>query len=119
MRKILQRIDQQRCTFSGTFIRFGIKNGYCGPVETVLLQNIVDENGNAVADHLWFNLTKGFDALNMQPGDIVQFDGRVQRYTKGYCGRNWEKQIGHPVQDDYKLSRPTQIRRIRNETAKN
>jgi len=112
MRKVLKQIDEQRCTFTGTFSRFGIKNGYCGPMKTVLLQHISDEDGYEVADHLWFNLTKGFEALNMQPGDVIQFDGRVQRYTKGYCGRDWEKQIEHPIRDDYKLSRPTKIRRV-------
>ena len=64
MRKALKKIEGIRSTFTGTFVRFGTKNGYKGIEHTVLLKDIKDSNGCIVTDHLWFNLTKGFKALN-------------------------------------------------------
>ncbi|MOA55104.1 hypothetical protein D3C78_1788350 [compost metagenome] len=67
-------------------------------------------DGRLATDHLWFNLTKGFKDLRLQPGDRVQFDARAKPYTKGYKGKR--KSINKPVQDDYKLSHPTKVRRL-------
>lgn len=92
----------RRNRFSGTFVRDGLKGAYRGPGydETVLLKDIRDEYGNIVADHLWFNKTKGFEELFLIEGEIVSFDARVDDYLKGY------KKDGY----DYKLSRPTKVK---------
>jgi hypothetical protein len=110
MRKNLARIDGVRGIFTGTFVRFGEKNGYKGPEPTVLLQHICDASGHEVTDHLWFNLTKGFAALDLHGGETVEFRARVKGYIKGYKGRNWEKSLEAPLTEDYKLSHPTKIR---------
>ena len=101
-----------RATYSGTFKRFGSKNGYKGLIETVLLLDIKNSTGDIIADHLWFNKTKGFSSLNLQEGDVVQFDARVKEYIKGYFGYDFIMQLENPPLKDYKLSHPTKLKII-------
>ena len=112
MRKQLKEIGaKNRNIFYGTFERTGYKNGYKGPIQTVLLLNIKDEKNNVVCDHLWFNMTKGFEKLKLIKGDEIKFNARVQSYEKGYKGYRddvWD----HPIEKDYKLSYPTKIEKI-------
>jgi hypothetical protein len=110
MRKALAKQNGVRATFHGTFERFGTKNGWAGPERTLLLRNVCDEGGTRVCDHLWFNLTKAFEALALQPGDPVQFDARVKAYTKGYFGRR--EDVYKPAETDYKLSHPTRVAKL-------
>lgn len=110
MRNELRNIgSNERYTFSALFVRFGMKNGYVGPIETVLLSNVCDEAGNLITDHLWFNKTKGFAKLDLIKDDIVSFNARVSSYQKGYKGYNFEKRLNCPIENDYKLSYPTHI----------
>ncbi len=112
MRKELQQIGEEtRNTFTGRFERYGEKSGYMGHVkETVLLLDIRNSTGKIVADHLWFNRTKGFRQLTLKQGDIVQFDARVEEYERGYHGRR--EYVYVPVSTDYKLAYPTKIVRL-------
>ena len=106
MRDALARIDGTRGTFTGTFKRFGSKTAYKGPpLKTVLLVELKDEAGQPACDHLWFNLTKEFAALKLEPGDVVKFDARIKAYWKGYGPREEQSR-------DYKLSHPTKVRKI-------
>ena len=109
MRDKLRKIgSKERHRFTGTFIRTGWKSGYMSDgIETVLLQNIKDESEKIVADHLWFNMTQGFYCANLSAGDIVQFDARVEPYTKGYMG--YRDDVYCSIEEDYKLSRPTKV----------
>lgn len=109
MRKELAKLEEIRTVFTGTFARFSSKSGYKGPVPTVLLQNIRDSENKLMTDHLWFNLTKGFDALDLQGGERIKFHARVKEYVKGYMGRDEEKSFEAPIEIDYKLSHPTKI----------
>ena len=111
MRKTLEAREEERARFKGTFERFGAKTGWKGrPETTVLLREIHDSAGAPVCDHLWFNLTKAFAALDLQPGDTVAFDARVKEYVKGYLGRRDD--VYKPVEIDYKLSHPTKVRKV-------
>lgn len=111
MRSKMKNISQEiRDTYTGTFERFGHKNGYKGPVETVLLLDIKNSKGDIISDHLWFNKTKGLSALELQKGMVVQFNAKVKEYTKGYFGYDFMKQLDNPPQQDYKLSHPTKIK---------
>jgi hypothetical protein len=111
MRHTLKQIEDLRSTFSGTFVRFGQKNGWEGRVETtILLKDITDSHGGVVCDHLWFNLTKQFNCLGLKENDKVEFCARVKEYTKGYKGWNEERQMERPIQRDYKLSHPTKVK---------
>ena len=109
MRQELADIKDIRGIFTGTFVRFGVKNGYKGPVPTVLLKNVCDESGREVTDHLWFNLTKGFIALHLCGGETIEFRARSKEYIKGYKGRNWERAMDAPLEADYKLSHPSKV----------
>jgi len=112
MRKELKKIEEQRELFRGIFSKYGLKTNYRGPsTDTVLLVEIRDGNGAFICDHLWFNLTKGFEKLGtLRQGDIIQFEARVKKYKKGYVNRR------AGIDDskvDYKLSHPTKIGKIK------
>lgn len=112
MRTDLKNIGEtDRHTFTGRFERFGKKRAYKSPIPavTVLLLDVKDAGGNIVADHLWLNYTKGFEACDLCVGDIVQFNARVRVYEKGYKGHRYENEFFHPISIDYKLSHPTKI----------
>lgn len=111
MRKDLQSLgNQERHTFTATFVRFGMKNGYKGPEKTVLLQDVKLDD-KIVCDHLRFNFTKGFQQCNLQEGDVVQFDGRIASYEKGYKGYREDPELifSHPIETDYKIERPSKV----------
>lgn len=114
-RKQLGKIDGQRKTFRATVERFGTKPAWNSPEPdpTILLKNVLDvETDQVVTDHLWFNLTKGFAACDLHPGDTVQFDARVKGYTKGYQGRREIAQLHNPPRQSHKLSHPTNIKKV-------
>lgn len=106
MREILQNKEGERRSFTGTVGRYGGKGG---SKYTILILDVSFLDGTPATDHLWFNLTKGFKSLRLQPGEQVAFDARVKPYTKGYQGRR--KNIDLPVSLDYKLSHPSKVRR--------
>lgn len=100
-----------RFTFKGQFARYGFKrsvdrggNEHYAP--TILLKDLMvhlDNTWQPVTDHLWFNLTKGFQKLGLlNTEDMVQLDGRVSDYYKGY--------FTDAKQHDLKLSYPTKIK---------
>ena len=92
MRTELQKIgSKDRYRFEGRVIKFGIASNNFSPYknldETILLGDVylLDENGQRdelVTDHLWFKRTLQFQRIDAQPGDIVQFDARVDDYYK-------------------------------------
>ncbi len=111
MRRKLEEKEGVRDTFTGIFERFGLKSGYKGPLETVLLTNIKDKKGNPICDHLWFNKTKGFSSVEgLKEGDVLEFDARSVLYEKGYKG--YREDVYCPIEYDYKLSHPSKIHKI-------
>ena len=108
MREKLTDYTETRGTFTGEFVRKGSKNGWAGPEPTLLLQNIKDENGKLLCDHLWFNYTKGFEKLGeLKEGLLIKFNARCREYQKGYKG--YRTDVYKPIEWDYKLSHPTKI----------
>lgn len=103
-----------RFTFQGRFARYGYKravdrrgNEHYAPTLLLTDLQVKNEAGQfvAVADHLWFNLTKGFQRLGLlQENDLVQLNGRVNDYYKGY--------FTGPKQHDLKLSYPSKIKLV-------
>lgn len=115
MRNELKEIDGERGTFTGVFIRFGTKTGFKGTEETILLKDVQDKEGNLVADHLWFNRTKGFEKLDLKTGDKIQFDARVKKYARGFKGKYssiLNSGMKKEERSDYKLTHPAKITRI-------
>lgn len=108
MRRALKIIgSKERHVFFGTFARYGTKSGYKGLLKTVLLIDVENEEGKLITTHLWFNFTKGFEKLNLQPGDKVKFNGRVKPYVKGYFGRRTD--VFAPIEMDYLIEYPTKV----------
>ncbi len=110
MRTELAYRDGERATFCGTFERFGSKRGWMGDEPTLLLKDIRTPDGTPICDHLWFNRTQQFAALDLAPGDVVQFDARVKAYEKGYKERRDDVYV--PIETDYKLSHPTKVQKV-------
>jgi hypothetical protein len=106
MRKELAERLVLRSTYRGKLERYGLKPGGTGT--TVLLAQITDLDGKIICDHLWFSLGKDFAALNILPGDTVEFSARVDTYRKG------NEKRGRPESVDYKLSYPTKIHKLDN-----
>ena len=83
MRKELSKSAGQRRKFRAVFNRIGSKKNYNGYSEpTILLISIVDLSTNKkVADHVWFSLTKGFEASGLKEGKegaLVEFEARIK-----------------------------------------
>ena len=110
--KLKELGKDNRYKFSATVNRFGIKNGYKGPLETVLLVELKLDD-EIIVDHLWINKTKGFIESNADVGDTIEFSAKVNEYIKGYKGYNITKQLEHPLQLDYKLEYPTKFKVIK------
>jgi hypothetical protein len=109
MRTTLSKNEGERKTFRATFVRLGKKKSFKGYSEdTILFQNIIDIVDNQrVTDHVWFTYTKTFEDAAIRDGDIITFDARIKRYTKGYINKalNLKKQT-----TDFKLSHPTNVK---------
>lgn len=91
--------------------KFGQKPSFRGPPKTtVLLTNIKDEKGVILTDHLWLTVGKRIERCNLSPGDLVEFEGRVTEYVKGYQGSRWD--VYAPIKTDYRLANPTKIKKI-------
>ena len=53
----------------------------------------------------------GFSDADLSPGDVVEFCARVSAYEKGYKGHK-DDVLNRPIERDYRLSRPTKIKKI-------
>jgi hypothetical protein len=115
MRKELAKQNGERKKFTAIFERLGKKTGYQGYAEeTILLKNIFDVALNkVVADHVWFNFTKGFQDAMLTEGAWIEFEARVKEYSKGYVNSAYKI---NNKKTDYKLSNPTKIKIIKHET---
>ena len=118
MRENLKKIDGLRKEFTGEFVRFGSKTNFKGyPETTILIQDVKSTADKKInCDHLWFNLTKEFQKIQLQEGDIVRFQARVRKYLKGYKGHRYDDEdylSEHPIDTDYKLSHPTKVMLIK------
>jgi len=115
VRDNLKKIDGLRKEFTGVFVRFGKKTNFKGyPETTILLQDVkCKSNSKIETDHLWFNLTKEFDKIGLQEGDLVEFHARVKEYAKGYRANRYEEDCESSLSVDYKLSHPTKVKLIK------
>lgn len=112
MRKKLAEQAEERKTFRAVLSRFGKKTNYKGFSEdTLLFTQVVDvAMKQVVSDHVWFTYSKAFESLSLKPGDLVEFDARIKAYQKGYVNRS----LGfHKKTEDYKLSHPTKLKKIK------
>jgi hypothetical protein len=108
MRENLRDTEGHRAIYTATFQRFGQKTWRGYVTITLLFVNIISESGAEVCDHLWFRSTKGFEKLNLQPGDRIQFRATSRPYTKGYRGCR-DLDDAPALSTDYRLSHPAEI----------
>ena len=115
MRKNLKNIEGERLRFKATVERFGKKTSFKGfPEDTILFKNVIRLDNNELAtDHIWFTVGKTISSLNLNSGDVVEFDARVGDYVKGYV--NYREFIDERTVD-YKLNRPTRFKIIHKAT---
>jgi hypothetical protein len=108
MRTVLAKEENKRKTFRAIFSRIGKKRNFKGFSEdTILLQNVIDIDENKiVADHIWFTYSKVFELAGIREGDVITFDARIKRYSKGYV--NKALGLKHRT-TDFKLSHPTNV----------
>jgi hypothetical protein len=112
VRAELQKREGLRGRFSATFVRFGTKKAYKGPpIKTALFRDVRDEAGNQATGHVWMVVGKQLEELGLAAGDHIQFEARVASYVKGYRGRREDDDLP-AVATDYKLSHPTQFRKL-------
>ncbi|WP_290033869.1 hypothetical protein [Ligilactobacillus cholophilus] len=98
--------SDERHTFTGVFERTGFKSYKDKYSPTILLKDIKMDN-ELLADHLWINYGKNFLKLGkLEKGDLIQFDGRVSTYHKGYYLEGNVK--------DYHIERPTKVKLLSN-----
>lgn len=107
MRVDFEKNDNVRLRFKATVDKFGFKNGYKGPEPTILLIKIASLDNIIKTDHLWMNTTKQFENLNLQKGDVIEFDARIKPYQKGYVG--YREDVYKSIELDYKLSHPSKV----------
>jgi len=112
VREPLAKHAGQRIRIRATFERSSVKRGqhnYDTMEQTLLFRNICHAGtGELLTEHLWF--TAGSWSKGMLGGDIVEFEGRVTRYVKGYFGRRPE--IYAPIAEDIRIERPTKVKVI-------
>jgi len=107
MRAELKKLNNLRRVFSATVDRFGRRNVNRlnkDVVWTIVLKNITDKDGNLITDHIWLNLSKEFDKLNLREGDRIEFSARVVEYYKKNYRAKSEK--------DYKLDNLVSVKKI-------
>jgi hypothetical protein len=109
MRSELAKINGQRMRFRAKVEYFSSKRGWRGrPEPTVCLTNVqFVATGELATDHLWFTTGAWTDGL--LPGDVFEFDARVDAYEKGYRGRRAEELGMDSYSIDYHLERPTKV----------
>lgn len=115
VRQGLSERNGERFGIIATVGRFGQKNGWRGPIRTILLTDICDANtGTELTDHLWF--TAGMWASDLHEGDRIVFEARVTKYQKGYFGHREAWDAALPSWD-YRLERPTKIAKVDDQAA--
>lgn len=116
MRTELGKLGCNRYTFTATFDRYGSKENRFSdfPEITMLFLDVIEKkSGKKVADHIWLKCGKRLESLGeMIKGDRIIFDARVTQYEKGYHGRLAEENGEDWSQIDWRLSFPTNIKRI-------
>jgi hypothetical protein len=81
MREALAILNGARITVQATVVRRSTRPGWTGTKQpTILLAEVRSLDGALLADHLWLLVGRRLAALDPQPGDVVQLDGRVQSY---------------------------------------
>lgn len=109
MRLALKNRVGIRERYTATVQKFGTRPGSNGQSQlTICFEKVTDDLGESVAEHIWMVYSDPFRALQLQPGDVVSFEARVQKYRKGYAG--WRDGELRSFGVDYQLINPSAVR---------
>jgi hypothetical protein len=108
VRRKLERMLGQRHTFRATFLTFGKAITPGGRiVRYMLLQDILDNKGRFVTQHMWMPLrAHEYVAVPIRRGDMIKFSAEVNMYCKGSLKHR---------RVDYGLVRPRDVVRVEQE----
>lgn len=90
MRQELKNMCGEKHTFTGVVTRIGSRRPYNGSrknLSTMLLREVRNSKGELVSDHLWLDLVPPFVAVHPSYGAIIQFEGVVESYIRGFSSR--------------------------------
>ena len=119
MKKQSSKSPGARAAFTGTVAKHGVHVGKRGLKKSVLLSNVRGA-GNAEAETLpcgiWVNLTNELERLDLQEGDIIQFDAKLRAYPKDYalygCYEHGAYDSVDGAETEWELDRPTNVKII-------
>jgi len=83
VRTLLSEFECKYVTLTGTFVRFGeCKNSKVNNYQTILVTDVIMENGKYACNHLWIKNREGIIKEDIKFGDIVEMYGIIARYRK-------------------------------------
>ena len=107
MKKRIKKIIKERKKFSGIFEGDFIENDFFGnQIRKITFSNITDDNGLLIKDKQQFIYSNNFIKNDLKIGDLVYFNARIIKDTKGYLGS--QKNINKD-ELEINLIRPTKI----------
>ena len=80
MREMLKQLYGHKRKYKAEFVRFGTREDDKKP--SMLLKNVIDNNGNIVAGHVWLQKVPENVGTNLFEGDFIEFVAVVHRYQK-------------------------------------
>jgi hypothetical protein len=107
MKKRIKKIKKERKNFIGIFENHYIEDDFFGnKIHKIVFSNVTDSDGNLIKDRQEFIYSNDFIKNSLNIGDIVYFDARIVKDTKGYLGSR--KNINNDNLE-IRLLRPTKI----------
>lgn len=84
-----------RITVTAAFQRYGKRpHPVRGMSISLCFEDIRDMKGALLTDHLWIRGNLHWKKLDLQPGDVVQFDAVVIQYERAWIGTNRKPSYG-------------------------
>lgn len=80
----------EKVTFKAEFGKFGTKSYEGVKKKAIFLKNVkIKVNNKKVADQVWFRATEEFEGLDLDRGDVIQFDAKVKPNIRSYIPLPW------------------------------
>jgi hypothetical protein len=81
MRGKLKSLAGKIITVTGTFVRYGVKEGDGSKWNTAIITGVKKGN-ELISDHLWFTMAKAWLKTELTVGTEVKVTGKVYRYKR-------------------------------------
>lgn len=115
MNRIIKINRYSRKYYTAIFDKCAVYGGPRGISYRYGFRNIIDEEGNKIAEYIYFNNLESLKNLHLEYGDIIRFKARPvdaslsNASTRYYTGQDMFQRLMNPTQI-IKLSRP--VKRI-------